>query len=88
VLEQSNAESWIPYLKEALLLRSEIYQRLNQRTEAIQDLTTVLQADPTNASALLARGKLYQEQLQGRPAKEDFEHACLLGATEACEQLP
>jgi hypothetical protein len=37
---------------------------------------------------LLARGNLYREQLQGRSAKDDFEHACLLGATQACEQLP
>ncbi|ALA57251.1 tetratricopeptide repeat protein [Nitrospira moscoviensis] len=88
LLQQTPAESWTPYLKEALLLRSQLYHKLHQPTEAVEDLTLVLQADPSNAAALLARGNLYRELLQGRPAKDDFEHACLLGATQACEQLP
>lgn len=88
LLNQPIAESWIPYEKEAYLLRSEIYQKLNQPTQAIHDLSIVLQVDPSNIHALLARAKMYREQMQGRPAKDDFEYACILGSTEACEQLP
>ncbi len=82
------ADSWIPYHKEAYFLRSDIYKRLNQPDQAIDDLSVVLRVDPTDAHALLTRAKLYQEQLQGHLAKDDFERACLLGSTEACEQLP
>jgi tetratricopeptide (TPR) repeat protein len=81
-------ESWIPYQKEAYLLRSEIHQKLNQPVEAIADLSVVLRVDPTNAPALLSRGTLYRGQLQGRMAKDDFERACVLGSSEACKQLP
>ena len=81
-------DSWLPYHKEAYFLRSDIYKKLNQLAPAIEDLTIVLRVQPTDAHALLARAKLYQEQLQGRMAKDDFERACLLGAAEACEQLP
>ena len=81
-------DSWIPYHKEAYLLRSDIYKKLKQPNQAIDDLTVVLRVDPTDSHALLARAKLYQEQLQGNLAKDDFERACLLGSTEACEQLP
>jgi len=82
------ADSWLPYEKEAFLLRSDVYQQLNQPLQAIQDLSVVLEIDPTHAAALLARAKLYREHLQGRSAKDDFEHACMLGSSEACEQLP
>jgi tetratricopeptide (TPR) repeat protein len=85
---QPEASGWVSHEKEAFLLRSEIYQRLNQPAQAIQDLTVVLQVDPSNTAALLARARLYRERLQGRAAKDDFEHACLLGSIEACEQLP
>jgi Tfp pilus assembly protein PilF len=51
-------------------------------------LSIVIDIDPTHVQALLIRGKLYQEQLQSRLAKEDFEQACILGAPAACEQLP
>ncbi len=81
-------DSWLPDHKEAFFLRSEIYQKMNQPTQAIDDLTVVLRVEPTHAQALLSRAKLYQEQLQGRLAKEDFERACILGSVEACEQLP
>lgn len=81
-------ESWIPHQKEAYLLRSEIHQHLSQPTRAIDDLGVVLQADPTNTQALLSRAKLYRDQLQGRLAKDDFERACVLGSSEACNQLP
>jgi len=81
-------ESWIPYQKEAYALRSEIYLRLNQPEQAMIDLSTVIQADPTNVAALLARAKLYQEGLQGRLAKDDLEQACDLGSIPACRQLP
>ena len=81
-------DSWLPDHKEAFLLRSEIYQKLNQPAHAIDDLSVVLQIEPTYVQALLSRAKLYQEQLQGRLAKEDFEQACILRLAEACEQLP
>lgn len=82
------ADGWLPYEKEAFLMRSEIYQRLDQPVQAIQDLSVVLEVDPAHTPALLARAKLYREQLQGRSAKDDFERACMLGSSEACEQLP
>jgi tetratricopeptide (TPR) repeat protein len=88
LLRQSSSDTWLPYLKEAYLLRSQIYRQLNKPKEAIDDLSSVLQADPTHAEALFARGSLYREQLLGQGAKEDFEHACLLGSAAACEQLP
>jgi tetratricopeptide (TPR) repeat protein len=81
-------ESWIPYQKEAYALRSEIYLKLNQPEQAMTDLSTVIQVDPTNVAALLARAKLYQEGLQGKLAKDDLERACDLGSIPACEQLP
>jgi len=81
-------ESWTPYQKEAHALRSEIYLRLNQPKQAMTDLSTVIQVDPTNVAALLTRAKLYQEGLQGRLAKDDLERACDLGSIKACEQLP
>jgi Tfp pilus assembly protein PilF len=62
--------------------------QLNQPEQAIEDLSTVLRVDPTNAAALVTRAKLYRERLQGRLAKDDLERACVLGSTRACEQLP
>ena len=87
-LPPKTPESWIPYQKEAYLLRSEIYKKLSQPTQAIDDLSAILRADPTDRQALLARAALYQAELQGRSAKDDLEHACMLGAPAACEQLP
>ncbi len=83
-------DSWIPYHKEAYFLRSDIYKKLNQPTQAIKDLSMVLRVEPKNVHALLARAKLYQEQLKqeqlkGRLAKDDFERACILRLAEACE---
>ncbi|MGE0644284.1 MAG: tetratricopeptide repeat protein [Nitrospira sp.] len=82
------SDSWLPYQKEAYFLRSSIYQTLHQPMLAIDDLSAILRGDPADGSALLARAKLYQGQLQGRLAKDDYEHACILGLSEACEQLP
>jgi len=82
------SDSWIPHQKEAYFLRSEVYKALKQPTLAIDDLSAILRVDPADEPALLARAKLYQDQLQGRLAKDDFEHACMLGSAEACEQLP
>lgn len=87
-LNLSVSESWIPSQKEAYLLRGELHQKMNQPAQAIDDLSVVIGIDPTHLQALFMRGKLYQEQLQGRLAKEDFEQACILGASAACEQLP
>ena len=88
LLSTETSESWIPYQKEAYLLRSEIHVKLNQPEQAIDDLSTVIRVDPTNANALLTRAKLYRERLQGRLAKDDLERACVLGSIHACEQLP
>ena len=88
LLNPQMPDSWLPDHKEAFFLRSEIYQNMNQPTHAIDDLSVVLRVDPTHTPALLSRAKLYQEQLQGRLAKEDYERACILGSVAACEQLP
>jgi len=88
LLNAETPESWIPYQKEAYALRSEIYLKLNQPDRAIEDLSTVIRVDPTNAAALVTRAKLYRERLQGRLAKDDLERACVLGSIPACEQLP
>jgi tetratricopeptide (TPR) repeat protein len=88
LLNAETPESWIPYQKEAYVLRSEIYLKLNQPDQAIEDLSTVIRVDPTNAAALVTRAKLYRERLQGRLAKDDLERACVLGSVPACEQLP
>jgi tetratricopeptide (TPR) repeat protein len=88
LLNAQTPESWIPYQKEAYALRSEIYLKLNQPEQAIEDLSTVIRVDPTNATALVTRAKLYRERLQGRLAKDDLERACVLGSVSACEQLP
>jgi tetratricopeptide (TPR) repeat protein len=82
------SDSWLPDQKEAYFLRSEIYKALKQPILAIDDLSAILRADPGDRPALLARAKLYQDQLQGHLAKDDYEHACVLGSAEACEQLP
>lgn len=81
-------DGWISDYKEAYLLRSDIYQKLNQPSYAIEDLSVILRVNPTDTGALLARAKLYRDQLQGRMAKDDLDHACLLGSAEACRQLP
>jgi Tfp pilus assembly protein PilF len=78
----------MPYYKEAYLLRIDLYKKLNMPTQAIDDLSAVLRVEPTDTRALLARATLYRDQLQGRLAMNDFEHACMLGSTEACKQLP
>jgi tetratricopeptide (TPR) repeat protein len=88
LLNAQTPESWIPYQKEAYALRSEIYLKLNQPEQAMEDLSTVIRVDPTNAAALVTRAKLYRERLQGRLAKDDLERACVLGSIPACEQLP
>jgi len=88
LLNSQTPESWIPYQKEAYALRSEIYLKLNQPEQAIEDLSTVIRVDPTNAAALVTRAKLYRERSQGRLAKDDLERACVLGSVSACEQLP
>jgi len=88
LLSAETSESWIPYQKEAYLLRSEIYLKLNQPDQAIDDLSTVIRVDPTNTNVFLMRAKLYRDRLQGRLAKDDLERACVLGSIPACEQLP
>jgi tetratricopeptide (TPR) repeat protein len=88
LLDAQTPESWIPYQKEAYLLRSEILLKLNRPEAALEDLSTVIRVDPTNTGALVTRAKLYLNRLQGRLAKDDLERACVLGSITACEQLP
>jgi len=88
LLDAQTPESWIPYQKEAFLLRSDILLKLNRPEQAIVDLSTVIRVDPTNVGALMIRANLYRNRLQGGLAKDDFERACVLGSTQACEQLP
>lgn len=87
-LPPETPDSWILYQKEAYLLRSNIYKKLGRPIQAIDDLSAILRADPTDRKTLLARAALYQKELHGRAAKDDLERACMLGATAACEQLP
>lgn len=87
VLKTETTQSWIAQEKDAYLTRSHIYTELGQLDRAIEDLTTVLKVDPTQAQALLLRAKLYRRQMQGRLAKDDFERACALGSEEACSAL-
>ena len=88
LLDAQTPESWRADQKEAYLLRSDVLLKLNRPEQALEDLSTVIRFDPTNAGALLSRGNLYRNRLQGRLAKDDFEQACALGSNEACEQLP
>jgi tetratricopeptide (TPR) repeat protein len=88
LLNPQTPDSWIPDQIEAYILRSEIYLKLNQPEQAIEDLSTVIRVDPTNTAALLTRAKLYKARVQGWLAKEDLERACVIGSVQACEQLP
>ncbi|MGQ0812079.1 MAG: hypothetical protein ACT4OO_12755, partial [Nitrospiraceae bacterium] len=88
LLGAETAESWVAYQKEAYLLRGEIQLKLNQVQGAIDDFSTVIRVDPTNAKAFLLRAKLHDELMQGRLAKEDLERACALGSDVACQELP
>ncbi len=88
LLDAQTPESWIPYQKEAYLLRSEVLLKLNRPDQAFDDLSTVIRVDPTNAQALETRARIYVSRLQGRLAKDDFERACVLGSIPACRELP
>lgn len=88
LLDDHVPDGWVFDHKEAYLLRSDIYKKLNQPAQAIEDLSVVLRVEPANTHALLTRAKMYRAQLQGHLAKNDFERACMLGAKEACQELP
>jgi tetratricopeptide (TPR) repeat protein len=88
LLDAPVPDSWLPYQKEALLLRSDVLLKLNRPEQALNDLSAVIMIDPTHVGALVSRAQLYQSRLQGRLAKEDFERACVLGSVKACDQLP
>ncbi len=87
LLGAETAQSWVAQQKEAYLLRGQIYTQLGELARAVDDLSTVVQVDPTNVQAFLLRAKLYQRLMQGRLAKDDFERACALGSEEACGAL-
>ena len=88
LLDEPISASWIPEQKEAYLLRSIVFQQLNQSDQALSDLSTVIRVDPQNLDALANRAMIYRNRLQGSLARTDFEQACLLGSNPACEQLP
>jgi tetratricopeptide (TPR) repeat protein len=88
LLDDHVPDGWVFDHKEAYLLRSDIYKKLNQPAQAIEDLSVVLRVEPANTHALLTRAKMYRAQLQGHLAKNDLERACMLGAKEACQELP
>ena len=87
LLGAETAQSWVAHQKEAYLLRGQIYTEVDELGRAVDDLSTVVQVDPTNVQAFLLRAKLYQRLMQGRLAKDDFERACALGSEEACAAL-
>ncbi len=87
LLGAETAQSWVAHQKEAYLLRGQIYTELGELARAVNDLSTVVQVDPTNVQAFLLRAKLYQRLMRGRLAKDDFERACALGSEEACRAL-
>ena len=87
LLGAETAQSWVAHQKEAYLLRGQIYTELGELARAVDDLSTVVQVDPTNVQAFLLRAKLYQRLMRGRLAKDDFERACALGSEEACAAL-
>jgi len=88
LLRREPVESWVVHQKEAYLLRSQVYEKLGELEQSLNDLTRVIGVDPTNAEAFLLRAKLYLHLKQGRLAKDDFERACVLGSDEACSMLP
>jgi len=87
LLGAETAQSWVAHQKEAYLLRGQIYTELGELARAVDDLSTVVQVDPTNVQAFLLRANLYQRLMRGRLAKDDFERACALGSDEACGAL-
>jgi len=88
IIEPNAPLSWVAQEKDAYLLRAQVLAEQGQNEGAVEDLSTVIKVDPTNAQALVLRAKLYQRQMQGRSARDDFERACSLGAQEACAALP
>lgn len=88
LLDNQVPDRWVFDHKEAYLLRSDIYQQLNQPGRAIEDLSVVLRVEPADTRALRTRAKLYRDHLQGHLAKNDLERACMLGSKEACQELP
>ena len=88
LLDDQVPDGWVFDHKEAYLLRSDIYRKLNQPARAIEDLSIVLRVEPADTRALLTRAKLYRDHLQGHLARNDLERACMLGSKEACQALP
>lgn len=68
--------------------RSEMLLRLNRGEPELDDLPVVIRADPTNAAALCHPRQHLRNSFQGCLPKDDFERACVLGSTSACEELP
>lgn len=63
--------------------RALAYNRLNQLDDAIQDLTRLLQIDPTNHQSSYFRGSIYYYQKKYEKALEDFTTAILNGSRKS-----
>ena len=84
LLRQDGPPSWTFDKREAHILRSQVYARMDKLPQAVDDLTIVLRVDPANRQALVLRAKLHERLQQGRSAKDDYDRACTLGSEEAC----
>ncbi|MGH7260041.1 MAG: tetratricopeptide repeat protein [Nitrospiraceae bacterium] len=84
LLRPGDTPGWTFQKREAYILRSQVYAQMGQLPQAVQELTTVVQVDPTNRQAWKRRAKLYERLQQGRSAKDDYDRACSLGSDEAC----
>jgi len=84
LLRPGDTPGWTFQKREAHILRSQVYAQMGQLPQAITELTTVIQVDPTNRQALTRRARLYERLQQGRAAKDDYDRACSLGSDDAC----
>jgi tetratricopeptide (TPR) repeat protein len=84
LLRSDESPGWTYQKRDAHMLRSQVYARLDKLQQAVDELTIVLRVDPANRHALLFRGKLYGRLQQGLSSKNDFDRACSLGSDEAC----
>jgi tetratricopeptide (TPR) repeat protein len=87
LLRPDESPSWIYQKRDAHILRSQVYARMDKLQQAVDELTIVLRVDPANRHALLSRAKLYERLQQGLSSKSDFDRACALGSDEACSAV-
>jgi tetratricopeptide (TPR) repeat protein len=70
-----------PADKEALLLRSEIYQVIGDEPSAIADLTKLITLEPTSAKYYLRRAQIYLKQKDYLKAKADVTKSLQIDST-------